>query len=466
MLSLLLINNDTNDQKNQKKILERELNASVVYKDSIENCLNIIELMPDLSAIIICNPMYQQPSLEKLSDKIKGSHSSCKILLPCDSKTDGDRVQADNIQYTKETLTTKSILLILAKSFNLLLKSNTSEHDDSQYSPIDIKNLLHLQIAPCDIFIKIYKKDGVKYLLRFKGNEGVDHSRVRKYIENDLSKMYVSESDILVYKNHISADMMKRLEFSCLSTEKRGEDTKRTYDFLLTDLKNEGFTARNIEITDAVIHSINKISSSIKNSSRIKKHLDLLFSDPNSDPYIHNQLIAVISTAIINKTDWGNEQHIEKLTYAAMFHDLEIMDRPDLIELRNYADVERKDPSSSDLALIENHARNSSLFMQDFPDLPLGVESIILQHHGNANGIGFAEKINPAKLSKLTLVFLIAESFVHILMKARKLKSLSYLNNKEHEDSKVAYIIDKLEKDYTNRAYQDIMTALKLSFNN
>jgi hypothetical protein len=81
--------------------------------------------------------------------------------------------------------------------------------------------------------------------------------------------------------------------------------------------------------------------------------------------------------------------------------------------------------------------------------IPFGVETIIKQHHGTRDGIGFSTY--PMSISPLALLFMVAEEWVHLILKAEELNIK--LERKE--------ILQKLRLKYKGFSYDPILRALE-----
>ena len=451
MPHIVLINNDKDFRKIQQDTIQKEFEIDVICRDTIENTLHLTDLINNLSAIIIATDDFSKKSLLKLSEKMKFQNEQVKIIVPI-KNFDKNTLLEDNILYVQDTDNIETILTTIALNLKLELKSQNRFSFVNSYKQISPKELLNIQIAPCDIFIKIHKHTGVKYILRFKAREGIDHIRVNNYISNEIEYFYVKESDSAFFYNDLNMKYTRSMEINCLSSEQRTQNTEKSYKYLVNRLKEEGFSPRNIELVDSVVLSIEKITNRMTGSLRIKGHLEYLLSRPQSDVYIHNQLTAVIASSIINKVPWGSAQQSEKLSFAAMFHDLDIVNNSELVQVRSRTELRENNFTADDIERVNRHALNSSLFMQDFPDLPLGVESIILQHHGSQNGIGFVEKPSPAVLSPISLGFIIAEKFAH--------NYIFTVNDKLTAKE----IISTIENEYNSNSYKEIVSGLKQAF--
>lgn len=451
MAQLILVNDYTNQRNQQKDVLLQEFETEVICRDRLENTLHLIELINKITGVIIIQKEFKEKDLSKLSEKMREFHPGGKILLSSDH-SEHQLFKLPNLHFLSADISTKEFLSSIKMHLKLDINLYSSSMNHKSFEKVDIHEFKEFKISPCNVYLKIFKQQGEKFLLRFKANEEIDLNRVSSYIDNGLEELYVQEKDYEYFKNGHSNKMIKKLNLKFLTNEHRATNTQEAYKNLVKNLKEEGFNSRNIELVDGVIDSISKISKSMSNSNKIKKHLEYLLSMPQKEGYLHNHLTAIVSTAIAEKLSWGSQQHAEKLAFASMFHDIDIIENEKYISIRTNEEISNLNFDKLDIEKVKMHALNSSLFMQDFPKLPLGVESIILQHHGSVNGVGFQEKIDPNKLSMLSLIFMVAEEFSHLYL---------------YESNKINHTVEiypKLSEKFKHRKFKEILSALAKSF--
>ena len=98
--------------------------------------------------------------------------------------------------------------------------------------------------------------------------------------------------------------------------------------------------------------------------------------------------------------------------------------------------------------IVFNHAMNSAKMVEKFPNVPAGVTTVIKEHHGTKNGVGFADGLNTT-ISPLSQMFIVVEDFVD-----------SFLKSPNPTGSQIAEIFEKLEARYNKLTYQQTLKAL------
>lgn len=107
-----------------------------------------------------------------------------------------------------------------------------------------------------------------------------------------------------------------------------------------------------------------------------------------------------------------------KLTFVSFFHNITLPS--ELIFINTTEELEAFGGPPSIKKKIEEHALDSAKILTKFKSrVPLGLETIIKQHHGARDGIGFdsfSQNISP-----LALVFLVADEWATLMLKSEKM---------------------------------------------
>jgi putative nucleotidyltransferase with HDIG domain len=153
-----------------------------------------------------------------------------------------------------------------------------------------------------------------------------------------------------------------------------------------------------------------------------------------------------VATHLMDQLDWVNEEQKNKLQFIAFFHDIALENSE---QARVHTDKELRESkfSSPQKELIKKHAQLGAAIAGQYPNAPIGVEQIIKQHHGMANGVGFSEHYSQ-NISPMAIVFILAEDFVDNLMHAGV-------------DFKIETKIAQMRERYSTQRFQKIIDSLE-----
>lgn len=312
-----------------------------------------------------------------------------------------------------------------------------------EYSDIPFSLLKSIKTPPCDIFIEILKNNSPHQIKLFNKNEPIDQLTVEKYFDKGLrlSKVFSKEKKQLL--NSISNE-----HFITLLDDNTPDIVGKALDTSLLLLKEIGFNSTSTQLIEGVVDAINKNlkNSSDKGMSEIKN----LLESKASRYYKKAHLTSIISGKVLSKAEWATHRHQDLLTFISLMSDI-TLEKEEMLYITSAKDLSNSRLSQVDKDKIWTHARDAFNLIQAYKDRPLESDLLILEHHGNKNGIGFSENLN-AQLSKLIIIFRICEDFSIELLKLKDLNAdIKLMDIFQHlylkHDKKILHlVIDDLKK--------------------
>lgn len=276
------------------------------------------------------------------------------------------------------------------------------------YYPFQMASLLSMSIAPVDLYLEEADGPNVWLLAQSK----IEKKKIEELILKGTKTFYVGKYHRLEFVVKLSGDLMMLLNDPNLSFQNRVAATQTAMENTCTLIEQFGMDKKSIDSSRTAVESIYKMAMMTPGLDDL---IDVISRDTSSYVYKHTLMISVVAHQLISKMEWGNAEQQKKISMAAFFHDVAIAD--DRL-CRIHSSKELKESSLPDTlkSKIERHAFHASELMTKLPDLPMGTESIVLQHHGTLNGIGFADEHLDNRLSPLAIVFLVTEDFVHKML--------------------------------------------------
>jgi HD-GYP domain-containing protein (c-di-GMP phosphodiesterase class II) len=204
-----------------------------------------------------------------------------------------------------------------------------------------------------------------------------------------------------------------------------------------------GMTEQAIELAE---RSVQNMANIIDDFDEIEELLKNLKSNSNSYRYQHAVLNSALSYNIISKIEWGSAEQKEKVCFISLFHDI-LLETDEQAKISSNKELKNSELSTKEKKLVEQHALKASLLIKSHPKAPYGADSIILQHHGMLNGIGFSKELN-SSLSPLAIVFQIAEEYTDQLL------------NVDPEFFKKDNVISALKEKYNKGMFKKVVETL------
>jgi hypothetical protein len=151
---------------------------------------------------------------------------------------------------------------------------------------------------------------------------------------------------------------------------------------------------------------------------------------------------------VVENKSWATTTIKEKLTYVAFFHDLSIQS-DHLAIIHSEEELAHSNLSALEKKLVINHANESAKIIEKFSYLPMGVATVVREHHGAKYGNGFTNILN-SNIAPLSMVFIVIEDFVQ-----------GYLKLTDTNSESVASILQKMEEKFNKGTYLETVVILK-----
>jgi hypothetical protein len=315
-----------------------------------------------------------------------------------------------------------------------------AEKDVGEYYPIKLSLICPNLVLVCPI----YKKNNDSFS-KFLDIGNKLHPEILTILNSTGEKeIFVEAAHRLRFVNSISVFLAELMADDRLTLEDTILFSNNSYSIIRD-------SARRMMISPVIIQSTEgNISTMLSITQRIPKLNQLLKMATSNVNLIfkHSLLTCFVASHIIDKMEWGNNEQKVKIAFVSFFSNL-LLNEDDYIFIHSDEDLELLNLSEKERENVWNHSLNAAKLMSKYyTSLPMGVETIVKQHHGNRYGMGFAH--HPSTISPLALLYIITDEWVSLILKAERRKlpltrseSLSIIKNK-YKGVMYAEIIDAL----------------------
>lgn len=279
-----------------------------------------------------------------------------------------------------------------------------------EFYPIPVNFFMNLNYLVCDLFLEDLDTPG-KFNKKFNAGITLSPELISQIIEQGFPFMYVEKNNRLKLVNSISEEIIAKLDSGELSVEEKLVFSDKMLGSLGKKLLRQGFDPQSIIQAKNMMDSVKKVA---KKESRLKKLLATLLNNEASYRFKHVQLITLFGVKMIAASDWGSDKQEEKFIFAATMHDVTLL-KDSHAKIHSLKELEEAKLDPADKAKVLNHASDAVTLIGQFPKAPMGVENIILKHHGSMNGKGFAEYASTT-LTPVELAFFVAEEYARIIL--------------------------------------------------
>lgn len=437
----ILVENDPELRKLYELNLELYLGLEVI---SLYNADAVAQYLKEDSAIdlIVCE---KQVGDENTILKVFYFVKSNKYQIPVFLLGEEFRLKEEVEMF--ERANWKAVIKKAAKILNVTAESMVNK-DVPDFYPIPMRHFLHLTDTNVDIydFGREKEDDPQMFFLKFKSGDSIDKKLIEEFIVNKKEFFYVPKFDRLKFINYYSEKITRNLVRTQESLKGRVTATASAF-YASQELMNiSGMDTVAIEAAKTTITSMMKVA---EESQGLSELLDILERDRTSYLYNHALLIAAVAHFIVPRMEWGTKEQKEKICIAAFFHDIAIPDDR-LARVCSKEAFAAGAFTTKDKDRILKHASIAAEMLKEFPQTPIGTEMIVLQHHGQVNGIGFPEGHN-SNLTPLAIVFYVVEEYVNTLLNTPKDKY-----NKE-------VVLEHFRQRFNKGYYRKTIDALALS---
>ena len=284
-------------------------------------------------------------------------------------------------------------------------KSSDTDYDRSRFKRIKIKRLLNFNVICCDVFIKINSN---KYLKIINIGEEYNQDNLERYIKKGTKFLYIEKPQYQKFCEQFSDLVSQNLE----KAQAYSPEIKSIAE--LAAFENTLEMAKEFGVTQATANKVKQsIKSNIESLSSMPKFEDLLKRIMRGGDYIseHSLLLSYVAGQICLATSWGSSQTLEKLSMAALFHDIGLTNN-EWARFHTIEDAKIAGLSESEIEILKSHPAQAAELLVAGEHIFADVDSIIVQHHELPDETGYPRGLGALSISPLSCIFIIASEFV------------------------------------------------------
>lgn len=391
------------------KSLQRAFNAEVIFHQAAAAGVECLKNGENFSLILVRNQTEEATNLpvEAIAAPVLNCIYDLSLKTPL--------IVIGEFEHTFKKYALVSDRLRIEEINRLILKALNLKKEDFEHLKLPefvafpVKYFYLMSISPCDVHIKLIKKNGDEFVKRLNFGDTFSRDDLLKYEELGLSEFFILRTEYENFMNGLfiqTLNNLKKVRTLAENIEVLGDSF-----VISTDIMRElGITPGCLAMVDQTVHMM---KSQIQKADKLGLLLKKLLDDKMSYSYRHSYLICALSYSLLPKMEWGSgdQQNIllEKICMVSYFHDIYLEDEK-LVKISDQATVKKAKLTPKELDTINNHANRAALLIQSYPKLPQGVDLIIKQHHGVSNGVGFPEVLT-AGISPMAIFFMVVEDF-------------------------------------------------------
>jgi hypothetical protein len=371
--------------------------VSPLIRDSYDEFNSLISLLDKIDFLIIDEPEDSDLAI-KLLGLIHEKKNSFKDLFLLVKKS---------INFEGAKVFFKKDLEKLIDEMKLIIQSG--EKKTEGYISIPIDSLVHFKFLPFDLFVRISEE---KFIKRIPAHEEIDDQTFTSFMQRGITELYFEKRFNRDFSMMLINTMINEVEKDYDSLNEKLTASQNVFNTTQQIVSKLGFKPKIVEVCESVL---NQIMTDVNGGrDAFAKFLDQLRSQSDLNiNYRLMELTCFTATQILNEIDQGlDPQKVKRIIFASMFCDFSLTE-PNQINIRSQEQLQKLPIQSQ--KVINEHALRASELILSYENAPLEAASIIKQHHGAPNGIGFPTEISP-KILPLAKVFMVAQEVAYQIL--------------------------------------------------
>ncbi len=282
-----------------------------------------------------------------------------------------------------------------------------------EFFPIPVTFLENIEESNCEVFKRNADKDG-KYMFYkvIEAGKKFTNKDILNIKKSGHRHVYIQSNLRLKFTNFYTRQVILKVRETKDPKKKVGL-LQQAMDFVKTQSINEmPLSEETVEVANTYIE---ETLNMVGDSKALRYFMKNLLENTSGFAFQHCQLITYVSFQMVEAMDWGTKEQQKKLSFISFFHDI-VLQEERLVKVHSTEEMNALNLDEQRKKVVEHHAYLASDIVSRIPNAPMGADIIIKQHHGAQNGIGFPKDF-PSNLSPLAMVFMVAEEYVHYMLK-------------------------------------------------
>lgn len=442
-MQTLLIKKDTNVRTAIQFLLENELDAEVKAVASMQEGLAILLDDTNKIDVLICDDDAEN---QKVLKYIMTSDSQVRCLILKDPNAPSVLAFPDLIVgYVNPANVTDELKKAFAEKINVA-KAEAKEGDDGKYCRIHAATALQRFPLPFDLFVRL---SSIKYVRVFKKGDKFTEKDIQNFLQKKgITYLYTAKEDAKLFAIQLKEDLERDFKAATATPESQTRAAAVAQEAVMELGARIGYTPEVQALAKQGMMTTVKTIAAGK-QPQLAKILKNIMADKERYLGSHAVMTAQLSCALANIMQWCSETTIQKLTFAAFFHDMIILNN-NLAQVKSLTELERRkgEFTEDEYKKFKLHPAMVAQIVTNFSEVPQDAGLIISQHHERSDGSGFPRGLMAANIAPLSAIFIIAHDLV------------DYMFEKGTKD--IEAFFEEYKNKYSQGHFRKILTSIDL----
>ncbi len=348
---------------------------------------------------------------EKTAQAIYQYLQEHQLKIPLIVLGDNDLAQECQFSHIDSAFDIKELIQSAARLLGVTAK-DMAALDVPDYFEIPIEQFKILDAPICDVY---KKKDINDYQLYLKAFDSIAPNELDKIAKEELPFLYVQKKDRLRFVSNINEEIASKVSLKELNEDEQMGAVEMSQNLLQQKIARLGITEETVQLSQRNMKFMAKTAKGIPS---IKHLLKRLIKNKSGFQFRHSQVLMFVASHLLEQLDWVTEEQRDKLQFMAFWHDI-ALENSQQAQIHSEEELKKSNLSPEEKDLVRKHAQIGATILSKYPNAPIGVEQIIKQHHGVANGLGFSTHYSQ-NISPMAIVFILSEDLVTDMIEAEK----------------------------------------------
>lgn len=279
-----------------------------------------------------------------------------------------------------------SLLLVI----NYLLKKDKSYGStEDKYFAVKIDDFMHTRNNDFNIYIKVNEK----FVLITKSGQEHTPQRLANFAAKGLQHIYLNNADFAKYTD-MQFIIANKISNRPMDVARRAKIMNQ-----LVGSVSRSVVANQVdpELFGNAITSFEAFTQLSVQNPQVEKILTQMIQ-ASGDLSERCSQTALLGSMVASSWGWTSGKVQSRIILSGLLCDIGLREHPQLITKRriDYTEDERK--------LYEQHPFDSFNTLKQIPDIPVEISLVALEHHENAMGLGFPQKLNRTKVHSFSKI--------------------------------------------------------------
>jgi HD-GYP domain-containing protein (c-di-GMP phosphodiesterase class II) len=285
-----------------------------------------------------------------------------------------------------------------------------SAHDATgdEYCRINTELLLKVIPLQGDIYIRL---SSIKFIKLFKKGDTFNAADLARYLtQKKIDYLYLKRDNCPEFIAKFKTALAAIVQQKTVGLTEVFDVAAKVQESIIDLGRTFGFTP---EIQEVVRQNVNLVISTIQGNTKLSFLLSQLQKGGESYVSRHSVVLAHLACALSTKMAWHSASTFEKLSYAALMHDVVLeSDKLAAIDTKEELKAKITELTKDEHDQVLNHPILASERLRDFAALPADVDTILSQHHERPDGTGFPRGLAGGRIAPLSALFIISHDIV------------------------------------------------------